>query len=147
MTNTIPVHVPGTRPRLQFLRRSKRTFIGWKRLHDGPGVIWVPTAAHGGPAWVFTRHALIAEGFTDCDTFSSKRGANAAVMDSSWLLLPVEADRPDHRYYRQLLVPFFSPSAIAGKSASEPPQTHGRCFGSPPKRDQIRSVLKTRIAS
>jgi cytochrome P450 len=78
----------------------------------------VPTAAHGQPAWVLTRHALIEEAFADWEAFSSKRGANAAVMDSSWLLLPVEADRPDHRHYRQVLNPLFSPSAIRGRASA-----------------------------
>jgi len=39
-------------------------------------------------------------------------------MDPEWLLLPVEADPPDHRYYREVLVSFFTPNAIS-KRVSE----------------------------
>jgi cytochrome P450 len=61
---------------------------------------------------------LIEQGFSDWEMFSSKRGANAAVMDSNWLLLPVEADRPQHHHYRQVLQPLFTPSAIKGRASA-----------------------------
>jgi cytochrome P450 len=88
------------------------------RLHDGPGIIWASNASYGKPAWIFTRHALIEEGFADYRKFSSARGSLiAAVMDPDWLLLPVEADPPGHHYYRQALRPFFTPGAIAKRTA------------------------------
>ncbi|MFA7603025.1 MAG: cytochrome P450 [Novosphingobium sp.] len=121
-TTEIPAHVPAEcvwdRNLAEYLQDGDDPFIAASRLHDGPGVIWVPTAAHGGPAWVFTQHALIEKGFADWEMFSSKRGANAAVMDSSWLLLPVEADRPEHRFYRNVLNPLFTPSAIKNRNSA-----------------------------
>lgn len=118
----IPAHVPvesvWDRDFAAFLHEGDDPYIAAGRLHDGPGAIWVPTAAHGRPAWVLTQHALIEECFSDWEAFSSKRGANAAVMDPNWLLLPVEADRPDHRYYRQILNPLFTPSAIGRRSSA-----------------------------
>lgn len=118
----IPSHVPEEcvwdHNLAMFLREGDDPHVAGGGLHDGPGIIWAPTAAHGKPAWIFTRHALIQEGFFDWDAFSSKRGANAAVMDSSWLLLPVEADRPDHRHYRQVLNPLFTPTAIGRRASS-----------------------------
>jgi cytochrome P450 len=121
-TIDVPAHVPAEcvwdHDFADFLHQGDDPYLAGGRLHDGPGAIWVPTAAHGGPAWIFTRHKLVEEGFADWEAFSSKRGANAAVMDASWLLLPVEADRPDHRHYRQILNPLFSPSAIKTRASA-----------------------------
>jgi cytochrome P450 len=112
----IPDHVPAACvwdcDFASYLHTGDDPYLAAGELHGGPGVLWVPTAAHGGPAWIFTQHALIGEGFTDWQTFSSKRGANAVVMDPNWLLIPVEADRPEHQYYRKALVPVFTPAAI-----------------------------------
>ena len=118
----VPAHVPDEcvwdKDMAAFFHEGDDPYLAAARLHDGPGVLWVPTAAHGQPSWVFTRHALVQEGFFDWEAFSSKRGANAAVMDSSWLLLPVEADRPDHQHYRQVLNPLFTPSAINNRASA-----------------------------
>lgn len=118
----VPDHVPDecvwNRDLAEFLHEGDDPYLAGARLHEGPGVLWVPTAAHGQPAWVFTRHELVQEGFFDWEAFSSKRGANAAVMDSNWLLLPVEADRPDHQHYRQVLNPLFTPSAINNRASA-----------------------------
>lgn len=118
----VPSHVPAEcvwdHNLAGFLHEGDDPHVAGGRLHDGPGVLWAPTVAHGKPAWIFTRHALIQEGFFDWQAFSSKRGANAAVMDSSWLLLPVEADRPDHQHYRQALNPLFTPSAIGQRASA-----------------------------
>ena len=120
-TITAPSHVPAEcvweHDLAEFLHQGDDPHRAGGRLHDGPGIIWSPSAAHGQPAWIFTRHALIEEGFSNWQAFSSKRGANAAVMDAEWLLLPVEADRPEHQHYRQILHPLFTPSAI-GRRAS-----------------------------
>lgn len=118
----VPGHVPEEciwdHDFTDFLGELGDPYLAGARLHDGPGIIWAATAAHGGPAWIFTRHALIEEGFADWRRFSSKRGANAAVMDPNWLLLPVEADRPEHHHYRQVLRPFFTPAAINGRASA-----------------------------
>lgn len=118
----IPAHVPvecvWTRGFADFLHEGDDPYIAAGRLHDGPGVLWVPTAKNGQPAWIFTRHALIEEGFADFEAFSSKRSASSPVLDPDWLLLPVEADRPDHRYYRRVLNPLFTPSAINRRSSA-----------------------------
>ena len=109
----VPDHVPEecvwNHDLAAFLHEGDDPYLAGARLHEGPGLLWVPTAAHGQPAWVFTRHALVEQGFADWEKFSSKRGANVAVMDSDWLLLPVEADKPEHHHYRQVLHPLFTP--------------------------------------
>lgn len=122
ITSEAPSHVPERcvwdRNFPAFLHEGDDPYLAGARLHDGPDILWMPTAAHGGPAWVFTRNALIEEGFADWQAFSSKRGANAAVMDSSWLLLPVEADRPEHKFYRNVLNPQFTPSAMKNRNSA-----------------------------
>jgi cytochrome P450 len=117
-----PAHVP---PELiwdhsfaDFLNELDDPYIAGARLHDGPGVIWATNADYGMPAWVFTRNALIEEGFADFEKFSNARGPiTERIMDPSWLMLPVEADRPAHFYYRQVLQPFFTPAAMAARAA------------------------------
>jgi cytochrome P450 len=100
-----------------FLSELDDPYLAAGRLHDGPGVLWVTNASNGKPAWVLTRHALIEEGFADWRRFSSRRGdLIGAVMQSDWLLLPVEADPPAHAEYRQILRPFFTPAAIAART-------------------------------
>lgn len=118
----VPDHVPAElvwdHSFVGFLSELGDPYLAASRLHDGPGVIWATNASHGKPAWIFTQHALIEEGFADYQKFSSMRGRLlGAVMDSDWLLLPVEADPPDHRYYREVLVPFFTPNAISKRTA------------------------------
>ncbi len=118
----IPDHIPAEcvwdKDFAEFLHEGDDPYLAGARLHDGPGIIWATTAAHGEPSWIFTRHELVAEGFGNWEKFSSKRGANAAVMDSSWLLLPVEADKPEHHHYRQVLHPLFTPSAINRRASA-----------------------------
>ena len=88
------------------------------RLHDGPGIIWATNGSHGLPSWIFTRHRLIQEGFGNARKFSSRRGPlTEAVVDPAWMMIPVEADPPNHQYYRNVLRPFFTPEAIAGQTA------------------------------
>ena len=118
----VPDHVPAEsvwdHSFAEFLSELADPYLAAGRLHDGPGVIWATNASHGKPAWILTRHALIEEGFADYQKFSSTRGRLlGAVMDPDWLLLPVEADPPDHRYYREVLRPFFTPSAISRRAS------------------------------
>lgn len=118
----VPAHVPAecvwAHDLAAFLHDGDDPYLAAGRLHEGPPLIWAPTAAHGGPAWIFTQHEVIKQGYADWEAFSSKRGANAAVMDSEWLLLPVEADRPDHHHYRQVLQPLFAPAAIKRRASA-----------------------------
>jgi cytochrome P450 len=102
-----------------FMHEFDDPYLAGGRLHDGPGMLWVPNLAHGAPGWIFTQNALIEKGFADFETFSSKRGANrAATMGDEWLLLPVEADRPEHQQYRKALNPLFTPSAMNNRISS-----------------------------
>ena len=114
----VPDHVP---PELvwdhsfaAFLRELDDPYRAGARLQDGPGVIWATDAAFGKPAWIPIRHAYIKEAYADFEHFSNARGRIVgAVMEADWMMLPVEADPPDHQQYRQILSPFFTRGAVA----------------------------------
>jgi len=116
----VPDHVPAELVWEQdfaaFLGELGDPYLAGARLHEGPGVIWATNASYGMPSWIFTRHALIEEGFANSRKFSSLRGPlTAAIMDPGWKLLPVESDKPEHQFYRQVLRPFFTPEAVNGR--------------------------------
>lgn len=113
----VPGHVPPERvwegSFAEYLSELDDPYLAGGRLHDGPDIIWATNASYGLPAWIFTRHALVQEGFANTKLFSNKRGPlTAAVLDPTWQMLPVEADAPEHAQYREILRPFFTPQAI-----------------------------------
>lgn len=88
-------------------------FIGVSRLFDGPDLVWARGASRGLPGWIPTRYALIEEVFLDAERFKSGGSNDAAeLLGVSWRLNPLEIDPPAHRAYRQILQPWFLPSAI-----------------------------------
>lgn len=115
--NIVPAHVPREciwdNDFTAYLSEGDDPFVAGGRLHDGPGVIWATNATYGMPSWIFTRHALISEGFSDARKFSSLPGPiTKAVRQTGRLSLPVESDAPDHAQYRKILQPFFTPKAV-----------------------------------
>jgi cytochrome P450 len=121
----IPDHVPAEnvwdKDFVAYLGELGDPYLAGARLHEGPSVLWVTNASYGMPSWVFTRHALVQEGFANARKFSSRRGPlTEAVMNAEWLLLPVEADSPDHRQYRDVLRPFFTPEAMERRFGEVP---------------------------
>ncbi|MCX7865209.1 MAG: cytochrome P450, partial [Novosphingobium sp.] len=121
-TARIPDHVPAENvwdnDFYAFLGELEDPYRSAARLHDGPGIIWATNASHGLPAWIFTQHRLIQEGFGNARRFSSRRGPlTEAVMNPDWMLIPVEADAPEHHYYRDVLRPFFTPEVIEAQTS------------------------------
>jgi cytochrome P450 len=88
----------------------------WKaicRLHDGPDLIWASATSHGQPAWVPTRFAMIQDIMMDAASFSSVDNIGIAkLLGVDWRQNPLEFDPPEHMAYRQILQPWFQPSAI-----------------------------------
>lgn len=88
-------------------------FVAVSRMHDGPPIVWARATSHGQPAWVPTRYALIQEIFLDAKRFSSDQNIGVGrMMGVDWQLNPLEIDPPEHMAYRQVLQPWFQPSAI-----------------------------------
>ena len=122
-TKLVPSHVP---PELvwdhslnAFCMELGDPYLASSRLHDGPEIIWSTEASLGKPGWVITSHALLQEAFLDYEHFSSERGSTtSAVLGPVVRLLPVEVDPPEHHAYRQILMPFFAPSAINALEAT-----------------------------
>lgn len=114
---TVPDHVP---PELywdhdinQFAAELDDPFLAVSRLYDGPDMIFARGASRGMPGWIPTRYALIEEVFMDADRFMSGDSNDAAeLLGVAWRLNPLEIDPPAHRAYRQILQPWFQPSAI-----------------------------------
>jgi cytochrome P450 len=121
MTAIAPEHVPGEliwdHDFAAYLEELDDPHIAGARLHDGPDIIWATNASYGMPSWIFTRHALIEEGFADGEKFSNLRGTVLqAVLDPDWLMLPVESDGSLHEQYRRILWPVFTPAAMARRN-------------------------------
>jgi cytochrome P450 len=81
---------------------------GWKALHSGPEIFYTP---RNGGHWVFTRASDIETAWLDFEHFSNK-GVAMSREEREMLLLPGEADPPQHGSYRTLLQPFFSQKAV-----------------------------------
>jgi cytochrome P450 len=81
---------------------------GWKALHSGPEIFYTP---RNGGHWVFTRASDIETAWLDHEHFSNK-GVAMSREEREMLLLPGEADPPQHGSYRALLQPFFSQRAV-----------------------------------
>lgn len=113
----VPDHVP---PELvwnhdvdSFVREMDDPYLAAARLHDGPDIIWTPSAYRGQPGWMLTRHELVRDAFMDHGHLSSAGVAGAAeLLGVDWRLNPLEIDPPSHSKYRQVLQPWFQPSAV-----------------------------------
>jgi cytochrome P450 len=82
--------------------------MAWKRLHDGPDVVWTPR--HGGH-WIATRAADIDVMQTDHTRFSY-RHVTIPPLPEVPQLAPLEYDPPQHTAYRALLSPAFGPAVM-----------------------------------
>ena len=80
----------------------------WKRLHDGPDIIWSP---HYGGHWILTRAADIKAALLDHERFSSREVA-IPVPPRTAPNAPIQFDRPDHTRLKAMGIPAFGPQAI-----------------------------------
>jgi len=82
-------------------------------VRGGPDIVWGQGIRRGEGAWVMTRHELIREVYQDAELFSSRHNADfAQLIGEDWLLLPLEADPPNHAAWRILLNPIFAPARM-----------------------------------
>ncbi len=113
----VPSHVP---PELvwnhepaAFAARFADPFVGISELHNGPDLVYARHPQIKPGVWLPTRYAIINDIFMDPARFSS--ASNVAIgplLGVDWRLNPVDFDPPEHMRYRQILQPFFQPSAI-----------------------------------
>jgi cytochrome P450 len=84
-------------------------FMALKRLHDQPEVFWTP---RNGGHWVATRGEDIRQILVDHERFSS-RHVFIPPSPGRPPSIPLEIDPPNHEKYRRLIMPAFTPPAIA----------------------------------
>jgi cytochrome P450 len=82
--------------------------LAWKRLHDGPDIVWTPR--HGGH-WIATRAADIDVMQTDHTRFSY-RFVTIPPLPEAPQLAPLEYDPPAHTPLRAVLSPAFGPAVM-----------------------------------
>ena len=83
-------------------------FEAWSRLHGLPPLVWTP---RNGGHWLATRGEDIPEILKNHELFSSSRAFIG--LSNRPRGVPLEYDPPEHAPLRKLLIPAFSPKAIA----------------------------------
>jgi cytochrome P450 len=81
----------------------------WRRLRDQSPV--VRTGNYGG-FYALTRYAEISQAVRNCEVYSSAQGTGIPVLPAP-PMPPLDVDPPEARKWRELVNPYFSPSAIA----------------------------------
>lgn len=114
----LPAHVPAELVREISLAYSPEFLSDPYRLLSGmheeyPPVFYVPARDLTPAQWLFTKHADCLRILREADSFSA-RGTTPFPRDpDDWYwFIPVEIDPPDHRKYRNVLDPFFSPQGV-----------------------------------
>jgi len=88
----------------------------WKALHrdGGPGVIWTP---RNGGHWIVTSGRKTLELMADIENLSA-RELSVPPGNSIYPLIPNQSDEPEHRHYRNIVMPFVTPHAVAALSGN-----------------------------
>lgn len=84
---------------------------GFKTLHgEAPDIFYTP---RNGGHWVVTRFDLISHIMRDSAHFSNSK-MDIPKTDTTFVMIPLNLDPPDHAPYRAVLVRYFSPKAVGG---------------------------------
>lgn len=92
-------HVPGA---------EEDAHLAWKRLHDGPDVVWTP---YFGGHWIATRAEAIKQVQSEHETFSHEVFSLPRIP-RDLPFVPIELDPPEHGHYRRILNLAFSPRVV-----------------------------------
>jgi len=116
---SIPAHVPSALvwnvdPWEEIARAGEDAYARAARLHaELPPVVWVPRMGVLPGCWMPRRASDLRLILQDPATFSSVGLTPfARMLGEKWSLIPLEIDPPDHRKYRALLNPLFSPPRV-----------------------------------
>lgn len=82
--------------------------LAWKKLHDGPDLVWTP---HYGGHWIATRAEDIEFIQRDHDHFSHREFTLPKGI-KPFRFAPLEFDPPEHGPYRAIINPAFTPKAV-----------------------------------
>jgi cytochrome P450 len=83
-------------------------------IAEAPDVFWTPL---NGGHWVVTRMSIAEEVLKDYAFFSA-REMEIPRIENPILLIPLTLDPPDSLAYRHVLMPYFSPKAVAAREPS-----------------------------
>jgi cytochrome P450 len=114
----LPEHVPADLVREISLAYSPEFLADPYRLlssmHENyPPVFYTPGGGANPAQWMFTKHADCLRILREADTFTSKGTTPFPRDPDDWFwFIPVEIEPPEHRKYRNLLDPFFSPTGV-----------------------------------
>ncbi|MET0371407.1 MAG: cytochrome P450 [Sphingobium sp.] len=109
----VPAHLVWNHDVNAFASELDDPFIAAARLHEGPDLVYSPGTKKGDPCWIPTRFKLMNDIYMDARRFSSAENINVnRLLGVEWKLNPLEIDPPAHMAYRQILQPWFQPSAI-----------------------------------
>ena len=108
----IPSHVPADRV-IDFdfgnvPGATEDSHLAWKKLHDGPDIVWTP---HYGGHWIATRAEDIEFIQRDHEHFSHREFSLPKGVQP-FRLAPLEYDPPKHGPYRAVINPAFTPKAV-----------------------------------
>ncbi|RYD96182.1 MAG: cytochrome P450, partial [Sphingomonadales bacterium] len=112
----VPAHLVWDHDIDSFPAQFADPYVGMSEaIHSGPEIVWAARGAYcGQPGWMLTRFAQIQEVHLDPARFSAALNRDASnLLGIELPLIPGESDPPRHRHYRQLIAPWFQPSAIA----------------------------------
>jgi cytochrome P450 len=114
---TIPAHVPDEAVRdfdFYFSEAKQSTqafdiYAEYRKLHEGPDVFYTP---RNGGHWVVTRYDDLETIYNDTEHFNNRNNMIPPAPEGGFAFL--NYDGPRHTAFRSVLMPFFSPRAIAG---------------------------------
>ncbi len=90
----------------------------FKRLQDTHPPIFYSVGSHGG-AWHFLKHADAFRMLRDAEYFSNEGGTPFPRDPADpFKFIPIEIDPPEHRQYRAILDPVFSPRGVQALDAT-----------------------------
>lgn len=88
-------------------------------LHEKYPPIFFSPSKHSGQAWMFTKYEDAYHVLRNTDVFTTRdMSPFPQDGDNPFKLIPLQIDPPEHRKYRALLDPLFSPKAVAQLEAS-----------------------------
>jgi cytochrome P450 len=115
----LPSHVPPERVRdygyAKKLTTDRDPYARIAEIHRSwPDIFYDPTGAGGNGCWVVRRMEDARRLYLDTEHFSnSPQGGFGRMIGESWNPLPSGEDPPTHGPYRAILMPEFTPAAMA----------------------------------
>jgi cytochrome P450 len=83
-------------------------------LRDGRDIVFAPAGRRNQGTWVLKNYDLIFEAYQNTELFSSYRFSGfSALLGEDWPMPPMEYDAPQHRPFRALINPLFTPKRMA----------------------------------